>query len=58
VILGFGVLKISHENLPKDGKVLSHVGLKSKILPLSLTDFSFLVGFCTSSPQQGAKYQL
>jgi hypothetical protein len=34
------------------------LGLKSKILPLPLTDLSFLVGFCTSSPQQGAKYQL
>jgi hypothetical protein len=33
--------------LPKDGKVLSHLGL---------TNLSVWVGFCPSSPQQGIKY--
>jgi hypothetical protein len=31
---------------------------KSKELPGPLTDLSAWVGFCTSSPQQGVKYQL
>jgi hypothetical protein len=38
--------------------VLAHFGVNSKILFGSLTDLSALVGFCTSSPQQGVKYQL
>jgi hypothetical protein len=42
----------------KDGKVLDHLGIKSKVLTGSLTDLSALVGFCTSSPQLGVKYQL
>ena len=32
--------------------------LKYKVLHWSLTVLSFWVGFCTSSPQQGAKYQI
>jgi len=55
--LGWNLL-ISHEKLPKDGKVLSHLGFKSKVLPMPLTELSAWVGFCTSSPQQGVKYQL
>ena len=35
-----------------------HLGFKSKVLPGPLTDWSAWVGFCTSSPQQGVKYQL
>ena len=60
LIFGFGegTLYISHEKLSKDGKVLCLLGLKSKILPGSLTDVNALVGFRTSSPQQGVKYQL
>ena len=42
----------------KDGKVLSHLEFKSKVFPGSITDLSARVGFCTSSPQQGVKYQL
>jgi hypothetical protein len=42
----------------KDGKVLDHMGIKSKVLPGPLTDLSAWVGFCTSSPQLGVKYQL
>ena len=42
----------------KDGKVLAHLEIKSKVLPGPLTDLSAWVGFCTSSPQQGVKYQL
>jgi len=53
-----GVLYISHEKLPKDGKVISHVGFKSNVLPGPLTDLRVWVGFCNSSPQQGVKYQL
>jgi len=53
-----GGLYISHEKLPKDGKVFSHLGFKSKVLPGPLTDVSARVGFCTSSPQQGVQYQL
>jgi hypothetical protein len=41
LIFGFGgALYISHEKLPKDGKVLCHSGLKSKVLPGPLTDLS------------------
>jgi hypothetical protein len=42
----------------KDGKVLDHLGINSKVLPGPLTDLSVWVGFCTSSPQLGVKYQL
>jgi hypothetical protein len=42
----------------KDGKVLAHLGFQSKVFPGPLTDLSAWVGFCTSSPQQGVKYQL
>ena len=49
-------------NIPKkyinDGKVLAHLGFQSKVLSEPLTDLSVWVGFCTSSPQQGVKYQL
>jgi hypothetical protein len=39
LIFGFGgTLCISHEKLPKDGKVLCHLGLRSKVLPGPLTD--------------------
>jgi hypothetical protein len=55
---GGGSLSIFHEKYIKDGKVLDHVGLRSKVLPEPLTDFSAWVGFCTSSPQQDVKYQL
>jgi hypothetical protein len=51
-------LLISHEKYIKDGKVLDHLGFQSKVLPGSLTDLSAWVGFSTSSPQQGVKYQL
>jgi len=42
----------------KDGKVLAHFGFKSKVLPGPLIDLSAWLGFCTSSLQQGVKYQL
>jgi hypothetical protein len=42
----------------KDGKVLDHLGFKSKVLPGHLTGLSAWVGFYTSSPQQGVKCQL
>jgi hypothetical protein len=44
-------LLISHEKYIKDGKVLDHLGFKSKVLSGPLTDLSSWVGFCTSSPQ-------
>ena len=53
-----GTLWITHKKVSKDGKVLSHLGFKSKVLPRPLTDLSAWVDFCTSSPQQGVKYQL
>ena len=53
-----GVSIKSHEKYIKDGKVLDHLGFKSKVLPGPLTDLSAWVGFCTSSLQQGVKYQL
>ena len=42
LILGFGGgdLYISHEKLPKDGKVLCHLGFRLKVLHGSLTDLS------------------
>jgi len=51
-------LLISHDKYIKNGKVLTHSGFKSKVLPGPLTDLSALVGFWTSSPQQGVKYHL
>jgi hypothetical protein len=48
----------SHEKYIKDGKVLAHLGIQSKIWPWPLTDLSAWVGFCISSPQQGVKYQI
>jgi hypothetical protein len=39
-----GSLSISNEKYIKDGKVLSHFGLKLKVLPGSLTDLSAYVG--------------
>jgi hypothetical protein len=53
-----GVSIKSDEKYIKDGKVLDHLGFRSKVLPGSLTDLSAWVDFCTSSPQQGVKYQL
>jgi hypothetical protein len=41
-----------------DGKVFPHLGPKSTVLPGLLTDLSSWVGFCTSRPQLGVKYQL
>ena len=39
LIFGFGgTICISHEQLPKDGKVLCHSGIRSKVLPGSLYD--------------------
>ena len=52
-----GVSIIFHEKYIKDGKVLDHLGFQSKVFPRPLTDWSTWVGFCTSSPQQGVKYQ-
>jgi hypothetical protein len=38
-IFGFGgILCISHEKLPKDGKVLCYLRFMSKVLPGPLTD--------------------
>jgi hypothetical protein len=42
----------------KDGKVLVHLGIQPKVFSGPLTELSAWVGFCTSSPQQGVKYQL
>ena len=41
-----------------NGKVLAHLGIKSKVLSRPLTDLSAWVGFWISSPEQGFKYQL
>jgi hypothetical protein len=51
-------LLITHEKYIKDGKVLDHLGLKSKVLHGPLTELRAWMGFCTSSPQLGVKYQL
>ena len=43
LIFGFGepgTLYISHEKLPKDGKVLCHLEFTSIVLPGPLTDLS------------------
>ena len=42
LIFGFGegTVYISHEQLPKDGKILCNLGFKSKVLPGTLTDLS------------------
>jgi hypothetical protein len=44
-----GSLLISHEKYIKDGKVLDHLGLRSKVLPGPLTDVSAWVDFCRVS---------
>ena len=44
--------------LQTDGKVLPHVGFKSKVLPEYLSDLRTWVGFCTSRLKQGVKYHL
>ena len=54
---GGGTLWISHQKFPT-AKFLPTWGLNQKVLPGSLTDLSACVGFCTSSPQLGVKYQL
>jgi len=48
----FGGLYISHEKLPKDGKVLSHWGLRSKVLHRPLTDLS---AWWDSAPQANSR---
>ena len=55
---GGGALYITHKKISKDRKVLSRLELRSKVLSRPLTDLSAWVGLCTSSPQQGVKYQL
>jgi hypothetical protein len=45
-------------NIYRNGKVLDHLRFKSKVFPGSLTDLSAWVGFCTSNPQEGVKYEL
>ena len=48
-------------NIPcniSNGKVLAHMGFKSKVLPGLFTALSLCVGFCTSSSQQCIKCQL
>ena len=42
LILGFvgEIIYISHDKLPKDGKVFYHLELKSKVLHRALTDVS------------------
>jgi hypothetical protein len=49
---------IFHEKYIPNGKVLAHLGFESKVLSGPLTDLNAWVGFCSSSPQQGVKYQL
>ena len=41
-----------------NGKVLAHLGFRSKVVPGPWTDICAWVGFCTSSPQQGVNYHL
>jgi hypothetical protein len=53
-----GSLLIFHEKYIKDGKVLAHLEIQSKVFPGPLTVLSAWVGFCISSPQQGVEYQL
>jgi hypothetical protein len=43
---------------PRHFSQLKARGFQSMVLPWSLTDLSAWVGFRTSSPQQGVKYQL
>ena len=53
-----GFYKYSIKKYIIDGKVLAHLGFQSNVLAGPLTDWSASVSFCTSSPQQGVKYQL
>ena len=39
----------------KDGKVLAHLGFKSKVLPEPLTDFSTCCGFLHLKPTAGCQ---
>ena len=53
-----GLYKYPMNNIFRTGKVLVHLGFKSKVFSRPLTYLSALVDVCTSSPQQGVKYQL
>jgi hypothetical protein len=53
-----GSLWISHQKYIKESKVLTNLGFQSKVLAWPLTNWSTWVGFCTSSPHKGVKYQL
>jgi hypothetical protein len=57
-LVGEGEIWISHEILPKHGKVLSNLGVSSKVLTGPLNGLSDWVGFSTTNPQQDVKYQL
>jgi hypothetical protein len=47
---------MSHEKLPTDEKVLSHLEFKLKVLPRSLNDFSACVGFCASTQRRVSNF--
>jgi hypothetical protein len=49
---------MSHAKYIKDGNVLAHLGIKSKVFSGYLTDLNAWMGFSTPSSQQGVKYQL
>ena len=53
---GGGLYNISYQ-IPI-GKVLAHLEFKWKVLPGSWKYISAWVGFCTSNPHQGVKFQL
>ena len=51
-----GVSITSHEQYIKDGKVLDHLGVKSKVFPGTLTDLSAWVGFLHLKPTAGCQF--
>ena len=57
-LVTFSCIGYSIKKYIPNGKVLAHLGFESKVLSGPLTDLNAWVGFCSSSPQQGVKYQL
>ena len=53
-----GSLWVSHEKYIPNGKVLAYLRFQSRVFPMPLTGLCVWVGFCTSSPHRGVKYQL
>ena len=55
---GGGLYKHPVYNSKRQSFFLAHLEFKSKVLPGPFADLNAWVGFCTSCPRQGVKFQL